>query len=199
MVEGYDQKVFKSIYENTDKLRRKLAWQIDCRRFGVDQNEILSWFDVKFLHTFNRYYGKMDNDRLKAYIINSLQFFKQRILRFSYSKKAQVHNTSPIEDAPHQMMIVDYEYAESKVLLGYALDFIKPRCTVDSFRVLQIELNPPLYILAHPKYSNTKIPSNLIADYLGWGDDGVRRVNKARKEIKELIPTVKDELYSLPI
>ena len=196
MVE-HDPKVFNSIYKDTEQLRRKLAYGIDARRFGVDYEEVLSWFDVKFIHSFNRYYGQKPEGVLKAYIINSLQFFKQRILRFSYSQKAQIHNTVDIEDlsVKPECVMVDFEYQEHQTLLKYALGYIRPRVNCDTFQVLEVELNPPMYILGKLQDKNTtKIPSNLIADYLGWGSesDGVRRVNLCRKELKQILPTVKE-------
>ena len=49
MPENYDRAVFESIYSKTKNLRNKLAYGIDARRFGVDQDEIKSWFDVNKL------------------------------------------------------------------------------------------------------------------------------------------------------
>lgn len=191
MPEGYDQKLFNEIYDQTKLLRRKLTSQIDCRRFGVDYQEILSWFDVKFIHAFCKYYGTMEPNILKGHIISSLQFFKNRILRFSYSQKAQVHNTIDIQEVySARETQIDPNYDEQQLYLQIALKFIKARVSNEAYRILEIELNPPHYILEQlsdqNKPSHTKIPSNLLADYLGFGTDdrSVRLVNTLRKEVQ---------------
>jgi hypothetical protein len=196
--EGYDQKLANQLFADTEKLRRKLAFEIDPRRLGVDYNEVLSWFTVKFCHVFTRYYGTMDSGRLKGYIINSLKFFKNRILRFSYSTKAQIYNTIELESNQHlPELLIESEYQEQGLLLSEAMKFLKERLSPDSFRVLQIDLHPPLYIISKlsqlNKNSTTKIPNTLVAEYLGWGNDSDsnKRVTQARKEIKEGIEEAK--------
>lgn len=196
MVDGYDEKLFNELYEQTAQLRKKLASQIDSRRFGVDYKEILSWFDIKFIFTFNKYFGSKDKDLLKGYIISSLQFFKNRILRSSYSKKAQVYNTIDIEEVYNlQETTIEHEYDEKQVFLQIALDFMKSRLSYEAYQILVIELNPPFYILdqiaKHQKYTTTKIPSSIIADYLGLdGTEGVKYVNKLRKEIQGVLTII---------
>lgn len=184
----YDPRVFKSIYKDTEKLRKKLAYQIDHRRFGVDYQEILSWFDVKFIFVFNKYYPTTTPEELKAHIIKSLQFFKNRILRKAYSK-SNIHNSmSPIEDIEmHDNFKVDIEFSDRETLLKEAMSFLRKSLSQEAYYILQIELHPPLYILRElQEKSNTKIPSLVIADYLGWGTsaEAVSRVDYFRKEAK---------------
>ena len=52
---NYPVELFNSLYAQTHGLRRKLASQIDASKFGVDYQEVLSWFDVKFLFIFSKY------------------------------------------------------------------------------------------------------------------------------------------------
>lgn len=207
MVEGYDKKLFEQIYKDTQALRQKLTSQIDPNRFGVDSKEVLSWFDVKFIFAFNKYYRKKDDKLLKGYIINSLLFFKNRILRFAYSQKAAVHNTLSLEDyttSSSNQIIVDFEYAEQQVLLDYAKKFMYTLLSEDGYKVFTTELNPPLYILdqlGSLKTATTKIPSSLIADYLGWGktEESTKKVNQLRKEIREAIEITKEHFQYAPI
>lgn len=189
---SYDPKLFNQLFKDTEKLRRKLTYQIDARRFGVDPEEIYSWFSVKFLLVFTRYTEEgMNPDLLKGHMISSLSFFKNRILRWSYSQKAQIHNTIDIQEAySFKETTVEHDYNEKDTYLKVALDFMKSRMSPEAYKILQVELNPPLYILDQlsdtNKTSNTKIPSALIADYLGMGTDerSVRYVNNLRKEIQ---------------
>lgn len=189
---NYDPKFFNQLFRDTEKLRRKLTYQIDARRFGVDQEEIYSWFSVKFLQVFTKYVEKdMNPDLLKGHMISSLSFFKNRILRWSYSQKAQIHNTIDIQETySHRETLVEHEYNEKDLYLKIALAYMKPRMSTEAYKILEVELNPPLFILEQlsetNKTSNTKIPSAMIADYLGIGTDerSVRYVNNLRKEVQ---------------
>jgi len=195
MPSNYDLKLFVDIYKKTGQLRKKLAWQIDPNRFGVDYKEVLSWFDVKFIHTFSKYHDKKDPELLKAYIISSLQFFKQRILRFSYSQKAQIHNTVDVEDMGN-LSVEEPKIDDNKTLLNLSLGVLKSKLSRDAYGVLMIELNPPLYIVAcltDQGKSLTKIPSQLIAGYLGWNEkEGIKKVGICREEIRNAIVEAKE-------
>lgn len=204
MPDNYDVKLFNRIYKETDGLRRKLAYGIDARRFGVDYKEILSWFDVKFIHAFNRYQNQHNPDVLKGHIITSLQFFRNRILRFSYSQKAQIHNTIDLDQTFNCKEIeVGIGYDETQTLLSLAMSTLKTHLSREAYRVLQIEMDPPLYIIdkLSEKNNTRKIPSNLIADYLGWGTEteGVRKVNLCRKEIKSSVDEVRQYFSQVEI
>jgi hypothetical protein len=189
MQPGYDQKLFNDIYQNTRALRRKLTSQIDPKRFGMDYQEVLSWFDVKFIHTFNRYYGTMNDDLLKGHIIKALQFFKNRILRYAYTQKNQVNNNCIDIDElhEHQDLAVEYEYKEdNKTLVKIALEFMQDNLSSEAYQVLVTELNPPTYILKRldEKASTAKIPSTLIGEYLGLDQS---KLNSLKKEIKTTV------------
>lgn len=186
----YDPKLFNELYKATEQLRRKLAYQIDARRLGVDYKEILSWFDVKFIFAFNKYVKVKEKEELKAHLIRALQFFKNRILRKAYSK-SNIHNS--MIDIEEVYLLketqVDYEYDEKEFFLGLIMEFMESSLCEDAYRVLQVELHPPLFILnelSKCNASTTKIPSTMIADYLGWGisKEAVSRVEALRKEIR---------------
>jgi hypothetical protein len=198
MKKGYDQKLFEEIYSNTKALRKKLVSEIDHKRFGVEPKDIESWFSVKFIHAFNRYFGEKEPNLLKAHIIKSLQFFKNRILRSAYSQKNQVNNNCiDIQELYSlQEPIIEYEYNEREFFLGLAVEFMKNNLSDNAYKVLQVELHPPIYILDRlkEKESTTKIPSNLIADYLGF-KEGKSLVNKCRKEIEGALIIAREELH----
>lgn len=201
MKRGYDEKLFNELYSKTEGLRKKLASQIDCRRFGVDYNEILSWFDVKFIFAFNKYYGEKEPEALKAHIINALQFFKQRILRSSYSQKSQINNRSDtllsLDDVYGlKEPQVDHTYDERNTLVNIGLSIMKNKLSYEAYRVLEVEINPPMYILdqlaAQDKFNTTKIPSFMIADYLGLGSDkpAIKYINTLKQEIDMVYETI---------
>lgn len=189
----YDPQLFNDLYKATDGLRRKLAYQIDARRFGVDYREILSWFDVKFIFVFNKYFKDKEPEELKAHLIKSLQFFKNRILRKGYSK-SNIHNSMIDIEEVYSLKEtqVEYEYDEREFFLKLVMEFMDESLSEEAYRVLEIELNPPLFILSElsrSQHSTSKIPSSMIADYLGWGlsREAICKVDSLRREIKNAI------------
>lgn len=189
MREGYNEKTFNELYEKTNNLRRKLASEIDCRRFGVDYYEVLSWFDVKFIFVFNKYWGTMTDDILLGHLIKGLQLFKFRILRSAYTIK----NTQFIMSVEDVLEIAEepenpWENAREE-MLQEVLDFLKITISDNAFSLLDIKLNPPLYIQKKLKESGitsiNKIPTSLLLEYfeMGTSKDAITLIEDWNKEI----------------
>lgn len=198
MVKGYDVNVFNDLYVQTEKLRRKLASEIDPRRFGVDYFEILSWFDVKFIYVFNRYYEKHSPDILKGHIIRGLQFFKCRILRKAYTQSSIQHmNTTELtdyEDFEHEDFLEETEHTSDKdFLYDLAMEFFKSHLSENAYELLQVQLNPPPYIIhllqEEGIENRNKIPNSIFADYfeLGTSPKAIKYIESLKKEIKGAI------------
>lgn len=168
MQQDYDKELFCKLYHATEGLRTNLTYQIDARRFGVTSDIVKSWFDDKFIFVFNKYYGTMESERLKGYIINALKTFKFRILRKAYSKNNIYLNEVYLEGEQELINIIPQkdELSEYELFLELALVYLKKNLTDDAFLLLEIDLNPPPYILNKMVNPNTKIPSKLIAEYL---------------------------------
>jgi hypothetical protein len=188
MKAGYDEKLFNKLYKETEDLRRSLVYQIDPRRFGVSSDIIKSWFDDKFIFVFNRYFGEYDEGRLKGYLINSLKTFKLRILRKAYSKYNIHPNEVRLDDDYGLINIIpiESEISESDLFLEMALSFLKEKLSLDAYTLLQLELNPPLYITSKMDNPKTKIPAKLIAEYfeLSPDKDSISFINMLRGEIE---------------
>lgn len=191
MPEGYSVEVFNDIYAKTEYLRKKLASQIDSRRFGVDYNEVLSWFDVKFLHCFNKYYAIHNPDVLKGHIIQGLQFFKMRILRAAYTHK-NTQSIINIDDVTRLENVVFEEDAHNQardLFRDLALGFMKQHLSENAYELLMIQIDPPHYIIQQLKEEGAKnlnkIPNPVIADYLGLGTSNKADayLNLLKKEI----------------
>src|SRR3989304_9705928 len=172
MKENYNEKLFNELYKKTEQLRRKLAYEIDSRRFGVDYHEVLSWFDVKFIYTYNKYCDK-EPERLLGYIINSLRTYKYRVLRMSYQNKYintpirmdEIHNLDGIKDEGG-------ENENRELFINMVLSFIKKEISEDAYMILELHLNPPPFILnkiQDKELSINKIPSLILAEYLDLG------------------------------
>jgi hypothetical protein len=207
MKEEFNNEVFMNIYKNTQSLKRKLAHQIDCRRLGVDYEEILSWFDVKIIFIFNRYCDKHDEEVLKGHIISGLQFFKQRILRSIYSQKNQINDTIDISEAYgyKELEFEDEPIDENSIFLDTCMNFMKDNLSEQAYEVLKLELNPPPFILnklsKHNKATTSKIPSEIIADFFGMdtSKESIKIINCYRREIKQMILEAQEHFRKNPV
>lgn len=188
MQSGYDVELFNRLYKETTPLRNSLAFQIDHRRYGVTPDIIRSWFDDKFIFVFNKYYNEVDNNVLKAYIINALKTFKLRVLRKAYSKYNIYNDEVRLEDTRFANLIPDDMVDEDhEMFMRLALTYLKKNLSPDAFTILDIDLNPPPYILNKIKSYKTKIPAKVIAEYLDLDDNpnSISYITNLRKEISD--------------
>jgi len=196
MKDGYDQDLFNRLYKETEGLRNLLTYQIDHRRYGVTQDIIKSWFDDKFIFVFNKYYGEITNDQLKGRIINALRTFKFRMLRKAYSKYNIYNNEVRLEGEKNLINIIpiDDGISNHQLFLELALIYLKKNLCDDSFLVLQVDLNPPPYILNKMVNPKTKIPAKLIAEYLDLepSRDSTLYINDLRSEVSYWVSQAKE-------
>lgn len=194
MPEVYDQKVFNRLYANTENLRRKLASEIDSRRFGLSYEDILSFFDVKFIYVFEKHHEEPENIIL-AFLINSLKNFKCRILKAAYTIKysQSIINVDDVlklednlnEDHPENFNGLDYFHK--------MMEFMREHLSMNAYTILDLQLNPPPYMLSKLNLSLDskvqKIPDHVILDYLdlGNGPKASKYLDTLKKEIKNCI------------
>ena len=164
----HDPKLFNDLYKKTERLRKSLVYQIDASRFGVTQDEILSWFDDKFLFVFNKYVDQKNPDVLLGFIINSLKVFKLKILRRSYQDNNSVNlNSISIEDLA-VFNITDVKEEDNKeLLLNVVMGFMQNHLSEGAYELLQLQLNPPLFITSKLSKPGIKIPAKLILEFMG--------------------------------
>jgi len=196
MQAGYDQQLFNKIYQETESLRNLLTYQIDARRFGVTSDIIKSYFDDKFLHVFNKYYGNITNDQLKGRIINSLRVFKYKMLRTAYAKYNMYNgHLVRLEGEKELINIIPLkeELSDHELFLEMALKYLKKNLCDDAFLVLELDLNPPPYIMDRVSV-NTKIPAKLIAEYLDLepDKDSISYIRDLRSEVDYWTSEAKD-------
>lgn len=196
MPENYDAQLFEQLFKDTNNLRHKLAYGIDPKRYGVEQEDLISWFNVKFIFIFSKYYGKVDNNILKGKIIQGLQFYKNRILRYSYTKKNSVNQTCDISEFFNIESNEEINIEESKERsLETIIPIFKEKLDPLAFQIFTIDYNPPLYILIQldAKESRKKIPDELICRYLGidYNSKAYQEIQNARKRYRKLISLTK--------
>lgn len=186
----HDPKLFNSLYSKTERLRKSLVYQIDPSRFGVTQDIVMSWFDDKFLFVFNKYVDQKKPDVLLGYLINSLKVFKMKVLRRSYQDNNTVNlNSISLEDLKVFNITDEVDSDNKELLLNLAFSFLQQRLSEEAYELLQLQLNPPIYILSRIKNPNTKIPANLILDFLGLENtpESIGFINYLRREITNTI------------
>lgn len=193
----YDPELFKRLYEETKPLRLSLARQIDHHRLGVGPEDILSFFDTKFIYVFTKHYQDSP-EKLKAFLLNAIRNFKCRILRSAYTVKNSQHIIST-EDA-HETVNWLEDDSTSDVRDFYyqkLIDFLKKTISDNALMVLQLQLNPPPYILArintNPQKPLQKIPDTLLIEYLGLevNNKTLKYIQGIKKEIKAGIALAK--------
>jgi hypothetical protein len=202
MQEGYDQALFNELYKKTHNLRESLIYQIDESRFGVTKDELRSWFDDKFIFVFNKYFGKLDNQVLLGYIINSLKTFKLKVLRRSYqANNAIALNTINLEDLSMFNITEDYRDDNQELLFNLAMEFLQKTLSREAWELLQIQLNPPLFILSKLKNRDSRIPGDLILQFLGEEVTPSNRnlIRDIRNEIKQAIDMARENFKELAL
>lgn len=184
MKEGYSETLFNKLYQETFNLRRSLASQIDHRRYGVSHDIVLSWFDDKFIFVFNKHFNNKEPGILKGFIINALKTFKFRILRKAYTKESDFYSsTIQLEGEQNLINIIpdnNIEDTES-IFLKYAIKFMKENLDDDAKLIFDIQLNPPPFILNRINKHSSKIPNDLILEFIG-----IESNNSSKKYISHL-------------
>lgn len=191
MQPNYNQNLFNKLYQETKGLKKSLVYQIDSKRLGVTPDIIESWFDDKLLFVFNKYYGKVTDNVLKGFIINSLKLFKFRILRKAYSEFTVVS----LDDESKLINIIPSKEEDSnkETLLSLALSFMQERLSNNAWLLLQLELDTPDFITSRMKNDKTKIPAKLICEYLGLevNNNAIAFINSLRIDIQNCIEEAK--------
>lgn len=202
MVDNYDKKLFNQIFKETEQLRKKLAYNIDHRRMGIENQDVVAFFNIKFVYTFNKYYPEFKDDPgvLKGHIIRALQLFSNRLLKVIYSKKNEVNNSVELTQAAEFSIEYEDEEIDQATLKKLAMKFLKSQLSPQAYMVLTVDINPPMYVLTHlgdKKRVPDKIPNELVADYLGF--DNTEIVQKCRKEITNKIRQARQHFCNITL
>lgn len=195
MVAGYDKEMFNRLFSKTENLRKKLASEIDPNRFGVCYCDIVSFFDIKFIYVFNKYYPRHTEGVLLGHLINALKLFKFRILRSAYILKHN-HKKVDIDSViTYEENLVDNSdpYKDKNNYLPVLMDFLKRHLSDNAYLLLEVQLNPPPFILCkiNPGEDSSlqKIPDQVYLEYLNLGlsDNSYKYLKYLKNEIKDAI------------
>lgn len=201
MREGYPEELFNKLYKQTRSLRKNLAKQIDARRYGVTQDVIESWFEDKFIFVFNKHFDNKEPEVLKGFIINSLKTFKYRILRKAYNGEGEFYQSLvELEGESSYINIIPDDSLESTENIFYDMvyEFMKSKLSDNAWILFQLQLNPPPYIACKLDKAKSRIPNDLIINYLGLEDnyETDRLLKKLKKEINRTIKIAREYFSS---
>lgn len=187
---SYDEKLFNQLYKDCKPLIHNLVRQIDIKRLGVSEDIVYSWFDDKFMFVFFKYHKERKPDHLKYSLIQALQFFKCRLLRKTYSEKNQtylkyLHLDDEEKNVGNYVSNFISEETDNKdEQLESVLGFLKQELSEEAYFILELQLNPPLFISNKVK-SVYNITPKVILEYLDI---------KPLKENINYIKSVKEEI-----
>lgn len=195
--EGYDKELFNKLYKNLTPLKKRLASQIDYKRFGLSYEDMLSWFDIKFIFVFQKHQG-FSEQKMQAFLIKAMQTYKYRILRVAYQER---YANNPIELTDINQFRYLPEDSDGKLeMLEMVNNFMKNNLSPQAYIVYLIDLNPPLYIRncleINGKKNINNIPPSLICEYLDWGvsSNSINLVKQLRNEVKSAISKARIKL-----
>ena len=191
----FNEGIFNKLFNELQPLRKKLASEVNPKLFNVHYNDVVSFFDIKFLFVYNKYCAEYDENRMKATLINSLKTYKFRLLRQSQTLKNSVNtNSSSLEEL---VLDIPDQQTEVNELLSDVMSYMKQNLSQEAWEIFRIEIEPPLYIINRLIYRgyNKSIPLEVLADYLGLTtDEEYRRLERIRKQIRKATRACRDSL-----
>ena len=195
----YDSKQFNRIYTKCRPLIRKLAKQIDARRYNVTPDVIVSYFEDKFLYVYNKYQDEYDENRLKATILSSLSIFKNKLLRAAYNSQAEFNQElTSFEDILERdkELVDDIEESEMREDIHERFhQYMRDHLTEDEYLVFVTQLDPPPFIQERMKMG--KVTVEHLIDFFDLPRNGhsVKMITRYRKHINEALRLAEKEFH----
>lgn len=201
MQEGYDTDLFNKLYKLVQPVIRNLVRGIDIRRLNTSQDILTSQFNDKMLYVFNKYYGTVDEEHLKANILRALSTYKNRILTYAYSEKAAFNqNIKSFEDLfdDSKEDFSDEQEEQEKVkseMWNILKEYMLSNLSSDAKLVWEVMITPPPYVELNAKFG--RITNTLLVDFfnLPKNRDSVRYIGELKEEVQEVMERAKKDLH----
>lgn len=200
MQEGYDERLFLKLYKLCKPVINNLVRGIDARRYNISPDIIASQFYDKMLYVFNKYYGKVDEEHLKANILRALSTYKNHLLRYAYNDRAEFNqNLKSFEDLfdndKEDYMDDDSETQAREEMLRLVNEYMKKNLSPDALLVWECITTPPPYIEENAKFG--KITNILLAEFfnLPMTRSSVKYIGELREDIRYWIDKAREELH----
>ncbi|MEG1415162.1 MAG: hypothetical protein RSC49_01030 [Clostridium sp.] len=199
-MQDYNAELFNKLYKNMRPLIRKLARNVDAKRFNVTPDIIQSYFCDKFLFVFNKYQAEYDEERLKATILSSLSTFKNRLLRNAYTEQAEYNQSlaklDDLFDDSKELMDNSEEERLKEERLEMLYAYMKKNLSPDAYLVFEAQLNPPPFIAEQLRTTNSKVSTVLLLDFFEMPRTKTNSnwISDIRKDIEYYTEKAKEDL-----
>lgn len=203
--QSYDEALFNKLYRNMKPLMKRLAKQVDPKRFNVTSDIILSYFSDKFVYVFNKYQHVYDEEHLKAALLSSLSTFKNRLLRNAYTEAAEINQQiSQLEDLyddSKELIDDSYESEVKEKQLNILYNYMKDHLDPDTYLLFEIQMDPPEYIRERLKTENGRISALLLLDFfeLPRTKKNSAWIGEMRQDIEYWLGRAKEDLKNTKI
>jgi len=201
MPEDYDKKLFNNLYKLVQPVIRNLVRGIDVNRLNTSPDILTSQFNDKMLFVFNKYYGTVEEEHLKANILRALSTYKNHLLKYAYSEKATFNQNLKsfedlFDDSKEDFSDELEEQEKAKIEMWNLLkNYMLDNLSLDAQLVWEVTLNPTPYIEMNAKYG--RITNTLLVDFfdLPKTRDSVRYIGELKEEIQSVIEKAKKDLH----
>lgn len=194
----YDEAVFNRLYRICRPVIRNLVKQIDARRYNVTSDIISSWFWDKMIFVFNKYYGEVEEEHLKANILRALGTYKLHLLKYAYNEKAvfnqSLRSLEDLFDNDKEFIDDGDDKAVKEEMLRKVHNYMRENLSMDAILVWEVINNPPPYIEENMKFG--KITNILIAEFfdLPKTRNSVKYIGELREDIAYWMERASKEL-----
>ena len=195
----YDAKVFNRLYKVCKPVIRNLVKQIDARRYNVSSDIIASWFWDKMIFVFNKYYGEVSEEHLKANILRALSTYKLHLLKYAYNERAEFNQSlRSLEDLFDNDKELEDDAADTQAkeeMIKMVNDYMKENLSMDAILVWEVITTPPPYIEEHMQFG--KITNILIAEFFNLPKtrNAVKYIGELREDIRYWIERASHDLH----
>lgn len=197
MQEGYDSKLFMRLYKLVKPVIKNLVRGIDARRYNVSPDIIRDQFYDKMLYVFNKYYGKVDEEHLKANILRALATYKKHLLKYAYNERAEFNQSlRSLDDLfDNDKEFIDESEAQAKEdMLNMVNKYMSDNLSPDALLVWECITTPPPYVEENAQFG--KITNILLADFfnLPRTRSSVKYIGELKDDIQYWIERAREEL-----
>lgn len=202
--EDYNPQLFNQLYKELIPLKRKLASNFDYSRFkGATYQDLLSFFDIKFIHTYNKYYcvKGLPPNLVRAHLIRALSNYRNRLLKVSYHEENLIKPISSDDVENFDNLFEDKNLKDNRnIYLGLLYSFMQQRLNNPiAYDLFHIELYTPQALLPFVIMvgRNKIIPTWVLCEYLDIPEDQVGIIDmneyftKCRIKIKRVLEEAK--------
>ena len=189
MQEVYDVNLFNRLHRICCPVIKKLSKQVDCKRFNLSQDIIVSYFWDKMLFVFNKYYGTCSEEHLKARILSSLSTFKNKLLRSAYTEQAeynqQLFKLDDLFEDSKEFIDDEEQTAQKNHMMELVNSYMKEKLSSDAYLVFEAITTPPPYIKERVK-DGARITNLLLVEFFDMprSKSSVRYLSELRDDIQ---------------